>query len=153
MRVEIAQDGRVLFPVGTDPTNLVSGCDFHLDPGTYKMTLLEPGADPASARQRRASWIRVVREPIVFDLRAKAPGTREDLAELHRALEAMQKQIADAADTNDKTAERLTPLEDGMLMLLEQFTLLDKRGKKPVVVREPFQWLADRVREMEKRRE
>jgi len=150
MAVEIRQGHRVLFAPDGCHTSLVSGCVFHLDAGVYKLML----RDPEKRRSRFplrpiTTWIRVRKQPETFDLRSQAAGTRTQMAALHSSLGNVQSQTSAMSAEIDKFAKRFETIDGALVLLLDQFALVDDRGEKPVRVQKPFQWLADRLKQIE----
>jgi len=140
----------VLFSPDGCHTSLVSGCDFHLDAGIYELVL----RDPARKRSRFLSrpittWIRVRKKRETFDLRSQSPSTRAQMAASRSSQKSIQSQVNALSDEVDKFAERFATTEEALVLLLDQFALVDNSGEKPVRVERPFQWLANRLVEIE----
>ncbi len=150
MVVEIRHGDRIIFPAAGRHAGLASGCEFHLDPGVYGVTVREPGRAPYGTVSHPVStWIRVRPQPTTFDLRSEAPGTRAQFETLRLSQKELRSQTDAIKEEVAKSAERQETIEDGLLLLLKQFTLVDHSGEKPVRVERPFQWLADRLKEIE----
>lgn len=146
MTVEIYRDTRLLFPASPARKKLVSGCTFQLDPGVYHLVLYAPSSGAISvSKPTTTTWIRIVPGPLEFDLRADAPATQQQVRDLQRMAKRTEDQVAAVALAVEDTSERLADIEDGLLLLLKQFTVVDRSGDKPVHIEQPLQWMADRL--------
>ncbi len=150
MAVAIRRDHRVLFPTDGRHTSLASGCEFHLDAGVYELALREPGRKRSRFISRPVTtWIRVRKKPETFDLRSQAAGTRAQMAALHSSLGSVQSRTSALSAEVDKFSKRFETIDGALVLLLDQFALVDDRGEKPVRVEKPFQWLADRLKQID----
>jgi hypothetical protein len=150
MAVEIRQNHRVLFTTDGCHTSLVSGCEFHLDAGVYELTLREPEKQRSRFSPRPVTtWVRVRKTPETFDLRSQAAGTRTQMAALRSSLGKVQSRTSAMSAEIDKFSKRFETIDGALVLLLDQFALTDDRGEKPVRVEKPFQWLANRLKEIE----
>ena len=157
MTVEIHRNGEQIFPTSAHYEELVSGCDFSLDPGIYRITVRTPTCDsPGSATLQITTWVEVEPQQTAFDLRAEGPATRHQVRTLGSLLhqtqdqvDAVSSQVGRVSSKVEKISDRMTPIEDGLLLLLKQFTLVDNTGDAPRTIDRPFQWLGDRLQEIE----